>query len=58
MFNMAAPLIECTKEQQKPVIRFLWPEDVKTCKIYARITMQNSDNCGSQKKIYEWAERF
>jgi hypothetical protein len=27
---MGAPLVEHTKEQQRPLIRFLWPEGMKT----------------------------
>lgn len=30
---LAAPLVECNKEEQRSVIRFLWPGSVKTSEI-------------------------
>jgi hypothetical protein len=45
---MSAPLIECTREQ-RPVIRLLWSEGVKTGEIYGRTAVQYGDNCMSQR---------
>jgi hypothetical protein len=48
MFIMADKLIDCTKEQQRPVIRYLWPEGVKSGEVYVRMTVQYGDNCKNQ----------
>jgi hypothetical protein len=47
-------VIKFTKEQQKSVIWFLYSEGVKTSKTYGRV----AGNCISQKKVYEWVEKF
>jgi len=53
MVNMAAKLTECTKEQRRPVIRFLCSENVKTGGIYERMSIKYGDNSMSQRKVYE-----
>jgi hypothetical protein len=55
MFNMTAPLIECTKRQQRHVIRALWLHDHE---IYGRITFPYGDNCVSWRNFYKWMEKF
>jgi hypothetical protein len=47
--SMATPLSDCTIEEQRAVVRFLWAEGVKS--VYGARTMH-------QQKIYEWRERF
>jgi hypothetical protein len=54
---MATPLSTCTGEEQRRVIRFLWPEGVKP-EIYRRMEVQYGDSCLSQRRVYEWVERF
>jgi hypothetical protein len=55
---MAAPFIECTEEQQRSVIRFLWSKSVETSETYGRMTLHYGDNRMSQMKVYEWLEKF
>jgi uncharacterized protein YbgA (DUF1722 family) len=55
---MAAPLSTCTVEYQRSVIRFLWSEGVKPSEIYRRMKVQYVDSCLSQRRVYEWVERF
>jgi hypothetical protein len=38
--------------------RFSWSEDVKTVDIYRRMTLQDGDNCVSQRMVYKWMETF
>ena len=38
---MAAKPVECTGEEQRVVIRFLWSEDVQEAKIYGIFLTQN-----------------
>jgi hypothetical protein len=56
---MAAPLIECMEKKNND----LWPdfcgkEGVRTSEIYRTMAVQYEDNCMTQKKVYEWVERF
>lgn len=54
---MAAPLLQCTKEQHA-VVRFLWSEGVKTAEIHRRLLLQHGNSCLAQRKVYEWVELF
>jgi len=38
--KMAAKLINCTKEEQRSVIRFLWAEGVSGAQIHLRMCAQ------------------
>jgi len=37
---------------------FLWSEGVKHSEIYRSMTVQYGDSCLSQRRVYEWVERF
>ena len=43
MVKMAAKLINCTKEEQRSVIRFLWAEGVPGAQIHLRMCAQYGD---------------
>ncbi|KAM9455822.1 protein GVQW3-like [Clarias gariepinus] len=55
---MDAPLVICTKEEQRAVIRFLWSEGVPGAVIYRRLCAQYGENVLSRRTVYEWIERF
>ena len=55
---MAAKLINCTKEEQRSVIRFLWAEGVPGAHINLRMCAQYGDKVLSRRIIYEWIEMF
>jgi len=59
---MAAQLIECTKEEQWSVIRFLWSVCVcvcvKTGEIYISMTIQHGNNCTSHSKVHDGVQIF
>ena len=55
--NMDAPLQDCTIEEQRGVVQFLWAEGVKPVEI-RRMLVQYGQSTTSQRKIYEWVERF
>jgi len=56
--KVVAPLATCTKEEQRPIIRFLSSEGVKTIEIYRRIKVQYGDACLSLQQAYEWTRKF
>jgi len=56
--NMGAPLQDCTIEEQRGVVRFLWTEGVKSLEIRRRMLAQYGQSTMSQRKVYEWIERF
>jgi hypothetical protein len=55
---MAALLSDCTTEEQRDVVRFLWAEGAKSAEIHRRILAQYGARTMHQRKIYEWIERF
>jgi len=55
---MDAPLQDCTIEEQSGVMRFLWGEGAKPVKIHRRMLAQYGQSTMSQRKVYEWVERF
>jgi transposase len=55
---MAAPLSDCTIEEQRAVVRFLWAEGVKSVEIRHRMLTQYGTRTMNQRKIYEWIQRF
>jgi len=55
---MAAKLINCTKEEQRSVIRFLWAESVPGAQIHLRMCAQDWDKVLSRRIVYEWIEMF
>ena len=54
---MDAPLQECTIEEQRGIVRFLRAE-VKPVEIHHRMLAQYGQSTMSQRKVYEWVERF
>ena len=55
---MEAHLQDCTIEEQRAVVRFLWAEGAKPVEIHRRMLAQNGQSTMSQRKVYEWVERF
>jgi len=55
---MAAKLINCTKEEQHSVIRFLWAEGGPGEQIHLRMCAQYGDKVFSRRIVYEWTELF
>ena len=58
MVKMAAELTNCTKEEQRSVIRFLWAEGVPGAQIHLRMCAQYGDKVLSLRIFYEWIEMF
>ena len=54
---MDAPLQDCTIEEQRGIVRFLWA-GVKPVEIHCRMLAQYGQSTMSQRKVYEWVERF
>jgi len=53
------PLLQdCTIEEQRGVVRFLWAEGEKSVEIHRRMLAQSGQNTMRQRKVYEWVERF
>jgi len=55
---MDAPLQDCTIEKQRGIVWFLWAEGVKPVEIHRRMLAQYGQSTMSQRKVYEWVERF
>jgi len=55
---MDPPLQDCTIEEQHGVVRFLWAEGLKHVEIHRRMLAQYGHSTMSQRKVYEWVERF
>ena len=55
---MDAPLLGCTIEEQRGVVRFVWAEGVKPVEIHRRMLAQYGQSTMSQRKVYEWVKRF
>ena len=53
---MDAPLQDCTIEEQRGVVRFLWTEGVKPVEIHRRMLAQYGQSSMRQRKVYEWVE--
>ena len=51
-------LQDCTIEEQSGVVRFLWAEGVKPVEIHRCMLPQYGQSTMSQRKVYEWVERF
>jgi len=56
--NMDAALQDCTIEERRGVVRFLWAEGVKPVEIHRRMLAQYGQSTMSQRKVYEWVEMF
>ena len=55
---MDALLQDFTIEEQCGVVRFLWAEGVKPVEIHCHMLAQYGQSTMSQRKVYEWLERF
>ena len=55
---MGAPLQDCTIEDQRGVVRFLWAEGVKLVEIHRRMLAQYGQSTMGQRNVCEWVERF
>jgi len=55
---MDPPLQDCTIKEQRGVVRFLRAEGVKPVEIHCRMLAQYGQSTMSQRKFYEWVERF
>jgi hypothetical protein len=55
---MDSPLQDCSTEEQRGVVRFLWAEGVKPVEIHCCMLAQYGQSTMSQRKVYEWVERF
>jgi len=55
---MDSPLQDCTIEEQRVVLRFLWAEEAKPLEIHRRMLAQYGQSTMSQRKAFEWVERF
>ena len=55
---MDAPLQDCTVEEQRGVVRCFWVEGAKPVEIHPRMLAQYGQGTTSQRKVYEWVERF
>jgi len=56
--NMDFPLQDCTIEEQRGVVRFLWAEAVKPVEIHRRVLAQYGQSTMSQRKVYDRVEKF
>jgi hypothetical protein len=54
--SMAAALSNCTIEEQRTSVRFLWAEGVKSTEIHRWMLAQYGARTMHQLKIYEWIE--
>ena len=50
--NMDVPLQDCTIEEQRGVVRFLWAE------IHRRMLVQYGQRSMILRMVYEWVERL
>jgi len=55
---MDAPSQDCTVEEQRGVVRFVWAEGAKPVEIHRRMLAEYGQSTMSQRKVYEWVERF
>jgi len=55
---MEPPLQDCTIEEERGVVRFLWAEGVKFVEIHRHMLAQYGQSTMCQRKVYELVERF
>jgi len=55
---MDPPLQDCTVEEQRSVVQFLLVEGVKPVEIHRLMLAEYGQSTMSQRKVYEWVERF
>jgi hypothetical protein len=56
--NMVAKLENCTKEEQRSMIRFLWAESASGRQIHQCMCAQYGDNALSCRLVYKWIGMF
>ena len=54
--NMDVLLQDCTIEEQRGIVWFLWAEGAKPVEIHRRMLAQYGQSTMSQRKVYEWVE--
>ena len=55
---MDSPMQDCTIEEQRGLVQFLWAEGVKPVEIHRHMLTEYGQSTMSQRKVYEWVERF
>jgi len=55
---MVVKLINCTKEEQRSLIHFLWAEGVPGAQIHLHMCDQYGDKVLARRIVYEWIEMF
>ena len=55
---MDSPLQDCTIEEQRGVVRFFWAEGVKPVEIHRHVLAQYGQSTVSQRKVYDWVEKY
>jgi guanylate kinase len=55
---MAVPLSLCTKEEQCPVIWFLWLQGVSGAAVHQRLSAQYGNSILPPQSVYEWIEKL
>ena len=50
--NMDPAVHDCTIEEQRGIVRFLWAEGVKPVEIHRRMLAQYGQSTMSQRKVY------
>ena len=49
-----AQLLQCTQEEQRAVIRYLWSGGVNMAEIYRKMLLHCGNNCLVQRKVCGW----
>ena len=52
------PFARLHHQKQRGVVRFVWAEGAKPEEIHRRMLAQYGQSAMSQRKVYEWVERF
>ena len=55
---MDAPLPQCTREEQRTVVRFLWSKGSPGAEIHKRLLAQYGGNALSKRMVHEWIEKL
>jgi hypothetical protein len=55
---MATVLEECTTEEQRSVVRFLWAKGLNAKDIHKEIFPVYGGKCLSRKAVRNWVEKF
>ena len=56
--KMYAPLVQCTRNEQRAVVHFLWSEGSPAAVSHKRLLGKYGDNAQSKRTVYEWIEKF